>query len=229
MTLFDLFRILHIIAGFTALFLFWIPIIVKKGGTLHRIVGWIYVWAMGTVAVSAFYMGVNRIFFDSSSDQERIIFSWFLMYISILSAAAAWYGIRVLRFKRKKAMHNNIQDLSWSILLVASSVAISVYGFWVNASLLAYFPAVGFFLGIGQLSYWLRKPKLKGQWYIEHLVGMLSCCISTITAFVVFGAPSLLNIESVSIVLWLAPTILLTPVIIGFSSYYSRKFNKKTA
>jgi hypothetical protein len=63
------------------------------------------------------------------------------------------------------------------------------------------------------------------HWIVEHLIGMLSCCISTITAFIVFGAPRLLQIDSVSLIFWLLPTIVIVPLIIGFSTYYTKKYN----
>ncbi|WP_208590279.1 DUF2306 domain-containing protein [Gracilibacillus suaedae] len=222
--LFELFRISHIIAGFLALFIFWIPIVVRKGGKVHRKIGWVYTYSMAVVAISACYMGFYRIFYDPSGDQT---FSWFLVYIAILSAATAWYGIRVLQFKKRKTPHRHVADLAFSFTLLTSSALISVYGFYIDMPLLSYFPAVGLFVGGSQLYYWLHKPSKKGHWYIEHLIGMLACSISTITAFMVFGAPRLLNIESVNIFLWFAPTIVITPVIIGFSLYYGRKFNQK--
>ncbi|WP_193568332.1 DUF2306 domain-containing protein [Gracilibacillus saliphilus] len=222
--IFELFRISHIIAGFLALFIFWIPIVVRKGGKIHRKIGWVYTYSMAVVAITAFYMGFYRIFYDPAGDQT---FSWFLVYIAILSAATAWYGIRVLQFKKRKTPHRHVADLAFSFTLLTSSALISVYGFYIDMPLLSYFPAVGLFVGGSQLSYWLRKPSIKGHWYIEHLIGMLACSISTITAFIVFGAPRLLNIESVSIFLWFAPTIVITPVIIGFSVHYGRKFNQK--
>jgi len=64
------------------------------------------------------------------------------------------------------------------------------------------------------------------HWWFEHFSSMLACCISTITAFTVFGAPRLLNIDSVNILLWFLPTIIITPLIISLGIYYERKFNK---
>jgi uncharacterized membrane protein len=224
--IFNVLRVLHIIGGFVALFVFWVPIVTKKGGKLHYTFGWIYVYGMIFVAISAFYMGFYRIFLDHSSTEEIISFSWFLIFISILSSAAAYYGLRVLRYKNRKKKHTQILDLAYPILLLISGIAISIYGFIHEISLLSWFPIVGVFLGITQLSYWLQKPNRKMHWWFEHFAGMLACCISTITAFIVFGAPRLLNIESVSIILWFLPTIIITPLIIGLSIYYGRKFNK---
>lgn len=228
MLLFEGFRILHIIAGFLALITFWIPIVTRKGGRAHTRIGWIYTISMGIVSFSAFYMGFYRIFFDPTSTEEVIAFSWFLIFIAILSAATAWYGIRVLRYKTKEKQHNNLLDLSIPILLLTGGVAMSIYGHSISFPLLAWFPLLGIFLGGSHLWYWLTTPKLKQQWWIEHLVGMLSCSIATVTAFTVFGAPQLINIESVHPLLWFIPTILMVPLIIAFSVFYIRKFTSKT-
>nr|WP_239586995.1 DUF2306 domain-containing protein [Bacillus ectoiniformans] len=218
---------MHIAAGFLALIVFWIPIVTKKGGKVHNLVGWIYVYAMGIVAVSSFYMGAFRIFFDEQADLERVSFSWFLIFISILSGASAWYGIRVLRFKKRKEPHRQVLDLFVSLLLLCSGIGIGIYGVSIDSPLITYFPLLGLFLGGTQLNYWLRKPNRKMHWYFEHFGGMIACCISTVTAFTVFGAPRLLNISSSNLLLWLLPTFVLVPVIIGFSVYYQRKFNGK--
>lgn len=223
--MFEWVRFAHIIGGFLALFTFWIPIVTKKGGKIHRQSGWVYVAAMTIVSFSALYMGIYRIV-DPNSSPEQFSFSLFLIFISILSGSTAYYGIRVLSNKKREAMHKNIADLSFSLLLLVSSIIISIYGFSIGFPLLSWFPLLGIFLSATQLRYWLNKPKNKMHWWFEHLSGMLGCSIATITAFTVFGAPRLLNIDSVNILLWFLPTILLTPVIIGFSIYYQRKFNK---
>ncbi|MFD1020427.1 DUF2306 domain-containing protein [Thalassobacillus hwangdonensis] len=224
--IFDVVRILHIIGGFTALLTFWIPIVTKKGGSIHVKAGWTYVWGMIIVAASAFYMGLYRLA-DPNSSQELISFSLFLIFIAILSSSTAYYGIRVLRFKKRNRPHRNLMDLSFPFLLLSSAIGMSMYGSIQDFPLLIWFPLVGVFLAGTQLNYWLRSTKRKVHWWFEHLAGMLGCSIATITAFTVFGAPRLLQIESVSMLLWFLPTIVLTPVIIGMSMYYDRKFNKK--
>ncbi|MCZ8522243.1 MULTISPECIES: DUF2306 domain-containing protein [Paenibacillus] len=223
--LFDLFRWLHIAAGFLALFTFWIPMVTVKGGKAHNRSGWFYVWCMGTVAVSALYMGVYRIFLDPGSDAGRIAFSWFLIFISVLSSASAWYGLRVLRVKGRKSAHRGLFDLGFSLLLLLSGIAVSLYGFRIEFPLLQYFPFVGILLGSQQLYYWLNVPKTRKHWIIEHIGAMIGCCIATVTAFTVFGAPRLLGVDSVSILLWFMPTIVMVPLTIGFSRYYRKKFN----
>ncbi|HLR67612.1 MAG TPA: DUF2306 domain-containing protein [Virgibacillus sp.] len=222
-------RLLHIVGGFLALFVFWLPIITRKGGKLHTQIGWIYVFAMASVSITALYMGVYRLTWEPGHDPDTTAFSWFLLFIAILSGATAWYGLRVLRYKKRKRSHRQAIDYIFPILLLTSGIAISIYGWIIHFPLLQYFPVVGIFLGATQLQYWLTSPKRKSHWIVEHIVGMLSCCIATITAFVVFGAPRLLGVDSVSLFIWFIPTIMIVPLIIGFTTYYAKKLNGKPA
>jgi uncharacterized membrane protein len=223
--LFDFFRWAHIVSGFLALLVFWIPIVTKKGGRTHLRIGWVYVWAMASVSVSAFYMAIYRLTWDAGPDADAIPFSWFLIFIAILSSSTAWYGVRVLRFKKRKESHGHPIDLLFPSSLFLSGLGICIYGWVISFPLLQYFPLLGLFLGGSQLVYWLTTPKNRSHWAVEHIVGMLSCCIATVTAFTVFGAPRLLQIEAVSLLVWFLPTIVLVPLIIGFSNMYRRKLD----
>ncbi|MEI3611464.1 DUF2306 domain-containing protein [Pseudogracilibacillus sp. SO30301A] len=217
----------HIIGGFLALFVFWIPIITRKGSKIHRRSGWVYVVAMSIVSISALYMGVYRLAWDSSFDAEDVPFSWFLIFIAILSGGAVWYGLRVLRYKTRRIAHRKVIDLLLPILLLVSGIAISIYGWKIDFPLLKFFPIVGVFLGGAQLQYWLSAPTRRSHWIVEHIIGMMTCCIATVTAFTVFGAPRLLQIESVSLVVWVIPILVFVPLIIGFTTYYTNKMDGK--
>lgn len=199
----------------------------KKGRKMHRRSGWAYVVAMSIVSISALYMGMYRLAWDTSFNADDVPFSWFLIFIAILSGAAVWYGLRVLHFKKRKTAHKKVIDLLMPILLLFSGIAISIYGWKIDFPLLKFFPIVGIFLGGAQLQYWLSAPTRKSHWIVEHIIGMLSCCIATVTAFTVFGAPRLLQLESVSLLVWLIPMLVFVPLIIGFTSYYINKMDGK--
>lgn len=227
--IFDFMRWMHIIGGFLALAVFWIPIVSRKGGRVHRRAGWIYAAGMIAVSVSAFYMAVYRIAWDAGPEPDIIPFSWFLLFISILSATTAYYGIRVLRFKRRSAPHRAVLDYLLPVLLFASGIGMSIYGFALQFPLLSYFPWLGIFLGGSMLFYWMTAPKTRSHWAVEHIIGMMSCCIATITAFIVFGAPRLLNIDAVNLIIWFLPTILLVPLILYFIYQYRKKMDGNRA
>jgi hypothetical protein len=124
---------------------------------------------------------------------------------------------------RKVKPHYRGGDVLASLSLLGSGIAISIYGFTIQEPLLSWFPMIGIILGIQQLMYFFYSSKRATRAIVAHLQGMMACSISTLTAFTVFGAPRLLGIENQLLWLWLAPTILLTPLITYFSRKYSRK------
>lgn len=222
--LYSSFLALHVTAGFIALISFWIPLFSRKGGKIHRKVG----SAMTAVAVSALYLGIWRVFFDPSRNPESIAFYSFLIFTSILSFSTAWYGIRVLRFKGRNHSHRHPVDLGLPLLLTLSGMGTSLYGISLHSPLLTWFPLIGVLLGITQLRYWIRPPAQRAHWKMEHLNGLIACGIGTITAFVVFGAPRLLQMQEAPVIVWFLPTILLIPVTIGYGIYFRRTLNGST-
>lgn len=216
--------VIHIAAGFIALVLFWIPIVTKKGGKIHNRAGWLFVIAMSIVSITAFILSYIRLFVESGRTLEADAFSYFLVFIAILSGATAWHGMRVLRYKNRKNVHRNPIDLGVSFLLFGSGLITSIFGFIHGFPLISYFPIIGIFLGGGQLYYWLTPQATRMHWIYEHLGSMIGCSIATITAFTVFGVPQLLNIDNVNLIIWFLPTILLLPLIIGFTRYYQKKY-----
>nr|WP_276531998.1 DUF2306 domain-containing protein [Brevibacillus invocatus] len=219
-------RWLHIVSGFLALCVFWIPIVTRKGGRTHHRVGWLYVIAMGIVSLTAFFMGMYRIAWDAGPDPDAIPYSWFLLFVAVLSSATAWYGIRVLYHKKRQVVHRKWSDLLFPLILFGSGIGVSLYGLVIERALLQFFPLLGIFLGGTQLLYWLTVPVKKSHWVVEHIVGMMSCCISTLTAFLVFGIPRLLQVEAASLWIWLLPTVVLLPLIFAFTNTYKRKLDR---
>ncbi|WP_052366368.1 hypothetical protein [Geomicrobium sp. JCM 19055] len=114
-----------------------------------------------------------------------------------------------------------------SLLLLLSAAAMSIYGFTNNDLLLAWFPFLGIFIASTQMFYWWRGSKFRRSWVVEHITGMLSCGISTVTAFVVFGAPRLFSLDEAPLWLWFAPTVILVPLIIYFTTLEYRKASRK--
>ncbi|KGP89855.1 membrane protein [Pontibacillus chungwhensis BH030062] len=220
MDMFTLFLIAHLIGGFSSLLLLWIPLLTKKGGKWHNRVGWLFVYGMSLVSVSAVGMASIRIFVQPDTTPERMQFSIFLLFIATLSAVSAYYGIRVLKFKKKEPRHRQPLDLAASALLFLAGLGCVVYGMIIGNSLITFFPLLGVFLGAGQLRYWLKPMTTKKSWIVEHITGMLTCSISTVTAFTVFGAPRLIGVDSSHILLWFLPTIIFLPLIFWFTNKY---------
>src|ERR1700722_4607408 len=80
----------HSAAGAVALLVFWVPLVTKKGGRTHRRVGWVYVAAAGTLAVTGFLLCIQLV---SSGSPFRWRAGVFLAYVSVLAGASAQYGV----------------------------------------------------------------------------------------------------------------------------------------
>src|SRR4051812_29449906 len=94
--LFQLLLAIHIAAGAVSLLLFSVPLVTTKGGRTHRRVGWVYVAAAATVAVTGFLSCIPLV---SGGGPLRWRAGIFLAYVSVLAGASALFGVRALRTK----------------------------------------------------------------------------------------------------------------------------------
>jgi hypothetical protein len=213
---------LHIVAGITALVSMWIPMFAKKGAQLHRRTGKVFVAAMAIVSVTALILAGGRFLFDPRPEAQRA--GLFLLYVSILTGASVSTGVRVLRTKKRVGPNLHWWDLGLAALLAASSVAMAIYGIVTGTTLFAGFSVIGLVNGGGQLAYWLRNPRSPMHWWFEHMSAMLGACIAATTAFLVVNAQRW-GLDTFSIILWLAPSIIGVPVIAIWIGYYRRRFS----
>src|SRR5687768_7485494 len=140
-----------------------IPMVAKKGGTVHRRAGWVFVSAMTIVSVTALILAGAR-FATDPTPQGRSVGA-FLSYVAILTGAGVSAGIRVLRAKRRTAPHRSAWDLGLPALLLTSAGAIAVYGVITGQALFMAFSVIGLVNGTTQLAYWLRAPKHAMYWW----------------------------------------------------------------
>lgn len=212
---------LHIAAGSVALAAMLVPLTVRKGGTLHRRAGWVFVAGMTIVSASAFVLSAARILTSTTADGHAA--GLFLFQVALLTAAGVSAGVRVLRFKKRSAPHRHPWDLGLSGALVLASLGMAAFGLSTGRSLPTAFSAIGLFTGVGQLSYWLRTPTHPMHWWFEHLGTMVGSCIAATTAFLVVNA-SRMGLETFGLLVWLAPTIVGVPLVTAWNIYYRRRF-----
>jgi uncharacterized membrane protein len=216
---------LHIAGGTAALVSMLIPLVSKKGGLTHRRAGWIFVTGMTIVAITALLLAGTRWLTDPSRQGREA--GAFLFFVAILTATSVSGGVRALRTKTRTATHRNAWDIGWPALLATSSVAAGFYGFSAGHHLFTAFSFIGIFVGGGQLAYWLAPPSHPMHWWFEHMASMLASCIAATTAFLVVNAGRL-GVETFSLFVWLAPTIIGVPTIAIWTRYYRRKFAPAT-
>jgi uncharacterized membrane protein len=221
MTALTLLLWIHVAGGTVALLAMIVPMLARKGGTLHRRAGWVFVGGMTTVSLTAFVLAAAR-FITDASPQGRFR-GIFLFFIAILTAAGVSAGVRVLRAKQRRGVHRGAWDHGVAAVLTASSVAMAVYGLATGTTLFIVFSIVGLANGIGQLRYWLRPQSHPMHWWFEHMGQMIGSSVAATTAFLVLNADRL-GLSALSLVVWLGPAVIGLPLSAIWQAYYRRRF-----
>jgi len=199
----------HIIAGSISLITFLIPLFVKKGGNIHRKVGWVYVYTMWAVIISALLLSIINIF---TKDYTSALF---LGFLAVLTATPLWSAIAILSNKKNLShRYINIKKILSGFTFVfgvANFIAAFVIGFKHSmAVLLIFFGIIGCLTGKDVLQS-AEKLNTQTNWLNEHLSGMITGGIAAYTAFFAFGGSSFFgNLFSGygMIVPWVSPTII---------------------
>jgi hypothetical protein len=210
----------HIAAGIVALAAFWLPLLARKGGPLHRRAGWVYAAAMWIAAATAWGVCAFRLLDDNKANDAGALF---LLFVGVLAANASFIGIRVLRTKKRTRPHTRLIDLAGPLFLLIGSVGLGGVGAVQRSVLFIAFAVLGAVLSISQLRFWLRPPVTKMDWWYEHMTNMLTACIGTATAFLVVNVPRL-GLRDYALLFWLAPGVLGGVGIAVWRRYYRRRF-----
>ena len=235
-SLLDLIVWAHVAAGFTGLVAFWIPIVVRKGGRLHKQAGAVYAWCAYVVTLSAVVASGWRA--ASYAAQGLTIrdepaaygFALFLGYLGIATFAAVRQSIRAVQTRRNPTELRTPFHEGLAYAAITGSVMVIVYAvvFWSEASpiLLALSP-VGLSNGRGMLSLMREPDRERTGWFYSHLGSMLGGGIAFHTAFAVFGAQRLWSYSFdglLGILPWILPALVGVPGIALATRYYRRRF-----
>lgn len=197
--------IVHIIAGFTALTAAVIATLTKTLDLAHKwhvYSGTVFFWGMLAVFLTALPLAVIRP-------------NTFLFLIAILSFYFALAGWRYATNRR--GTPRPVDWISASAMAIAALVMIMFGVFMLSRSnmngiTMVALGGIGAGLSIADLRT-LRRGGAKGPERIaQHLTMMLAGAIATITAFGVTNV----SVQPAFIV-WLAPTVVITPIIIVWS------------
>ena len=210
---------IHVLAGTVALVVAPIALMTVKGGPTHRRWGKVYFWAMAVVAATAIVVGFWR----------SILF---LVLTAVFSFYAALSGYRVLSRKRPD-LGQGPSSLDWVAagITLAASAMLVILGivkptprFQALSTVAMVFGGLGFSIaGLDVWRFW-RPPSDKRAWWYTHMANMIGSYIAAVTAF------SVVNFHSLPTTLrWLWPTMIGSPLIAIWITYYKRRFNKPTS
>ena len=200
----------HVLAGSIAIVSAFSAISTKKGSKNHIFLGRIYSLAMLYVVVGALALSLLRP-------------NPFLFAIALFSGYLVWTGFRRARYKNSQLNKvDKFKVLAGFVivfLLIGYGSLVLISGKSIGIVLL--------FFGLGLIIFTvedfmaIKKETYKSKFRIaNHLQRMLGGTIATITAVLVQQiVPRIQNTQIPELVVWIGPTLVLTPLI----TYWSKK------
>lgn len=203
--------IIHVVSGAVALLAALLAMSLRKGAQQHNFVGRIYFWAMMSVAATALPVSIAR---------PNVM----LFFVALFSAYMAYGGWRFA--KRDRYQRDRSPYLEWGMLFVG--IAMVAYGLsqvlgtdpmgWV----LVAFGGIGIQFAVQDIRGWQKNEDFASR-LINHLTHMLGGTIATVTAVLVQQVvPRLGEHNQFAVVVWLGPTVVLTPLIFVWANHVAR-------
>jgi hypothetical protein len=240
LTLHSLLLKLHIVLGVIALLLFWLPMLSRKGSSLHRRSGRYYGHIMKTVALSGLVMtcmvwfdpiGIKgaALLVDGQVSERKLAFFNMLNLFLFLLSLLTWVTIRhatgslLCKQNREPLKHWSYQVPVW--LLVVAAPYAAWQGFLFNMPLVMVFAGISLVTSFSILAYLHTKTVTANRWLIEHASAMIGSGIAAYTAFFAFGGRALfaeLLTGHWMMLPWLIPSLIGVPATIWFKRRLSQ-------
>lgn len=190
MTIYRFFVFLHVLAGISALTMFWITLALRKGTPLHVRVGRGYLIAMLAVLGTAIVLSAAAFL------QGAWITGTFLAYLVVITATPGWVAWRAIRDQRDAARFTGpvYRALAW-INVIAASIVLAL-GLRIGHPLLIGLSAIGLIAGPAMLRFaHVATPRDRRWWLVQHISGITGAATATHVAFLGIGLTRLLPDE----------------------------------
>jgi fluoride ion exporter CrcB/FEX len=209
---------LHAFAGTLALVIAPLAMLASKGSDAHRRWGKVFFYAMSIVVVTAIIVGIVR---------PNIL----MALVALFSFHMLASGYRALYLKK---LHEGQRMQRWDFILQGSAAVINgalflwglinlTMGRRDSASIIFFvFGSVGLFMVWRNVHQFYKRSVDKREWLYMHMTGFLGGYIATVSAF------SAVNLHMIqpTWLQWLWPTIIGSPLIAYWISYYRKGFAK---
>jgi hypothetical protein len=214
LTLFHTLVVTHIVFGAVGLVSFWVPVIGRKGGPLHKVWGKVFAWSIigaGCVAVGLATctlidpLGTHPHLTDKAF--VRGIFGVMMLYLAILTLNLAWYGLQTIANKRNHGANRRGLNLVLQPLLLIAATACAMEGVIIGQVLMVGMSVIGFATVATNLAFMLNAKPGPKDWLREHVKAIVGAGISVYTAFFAFGAVRIMPEIALNPILWSVPLI----------------------
>jgi len=210
--IFKAFLILHIIGGSVGLLAGTINIIRKKGDKNHKRIGKIFFISMLTAGTSSLVLSYLHP-------------NYFLFMVGVFTLYMVGSGQRYLKHKQQNNLDSKRIEWTTTILMLLAGLLFVVMGILriIESNLFGLvfitFGGLGLLFVRQDFKNYNDKSTIKNYWLMAHLQRMTGGFIAALTAFLVVNA-KFFSEQIPSLVYWLLPTIIITPLIIKWSRKY---------
>lgn len=245
---YDINLVIHALAGLIALVALAGPLVSKKGGRVHRRIGWVFSAAMAVIALTGLGLALSWMIAplaveplafspiprDASVEQiasrERSVraFGLFFATIALMAGTAVWQGISAVRLREPRPASDRrwfgiCDHLAW-ILPGVAGLGLLVPGIRYEQPLFLGFAALALFNSITDARFVIRPLDQAGAWLIRHLQAMLGGATVAVTAFTVLTLRRYVAPEAgLQFVFWAIPVFLGVGATVIWTRIYKRR------
>ena len=233
---FESFVVLHILAGSLGLVSFWIPVLARKGSSLHKQWGRLFTWTMLTTGFAAIGISLSTLIDPLATHPHladaawtRGIFGWMMLGLAVLTLNLAWYGRSVLLHRDAHVRNLEWRNVTLQVLLLIASVNCAVQAWRIGQPIMLGMPAIGLATVASNLQFMLQRTPGRLGWLKEHIKALVGTGISVYTAFFAFGAVRTVPTLALHPALWSIPLIVGLALIIHHQRKVGRSAVHTTA
>ena len=231
----EILRWVHVVLGFTGLIAFWFPVFARKGGALHRRVGKVFVWCGYGVTGSALVacaLLTWTIVGSGGAEHNRMGLAAVVLLanLAVVTFVTLRHSLRVLEAKRDPTLLDTPLDRGLASAAIAASLGVIAFALIQptgNSILLLAMSPIGISVGWGVLRYVRGADTSRRAWFYAHMGATLGAGIAFHTAFAVFGASRLFDLQPsglTGMLPWILPAAIGIPAGGLWERHYRRKF-----
>lgn len=215
MILFKTLIVAHVISGSVALISFWVPVVARKGGALHRKAGRLFSLSLYAAAYCAIGMALLNLTLASNrhptlADRDVFdgLFGWMMLYLGALTIGLGHYGIASARSRGRSPDNRAPVNIAVQLCVIALAVKCGVEGYRLSQPLMIGLAALGFAAAITFLIAMARRSQRTRSHVREHLKAMVGAGISAYTAFLSVGLLQIFPDHVFNPAIWSIPSMI---------------------
>ncbi|MAI44367.1 MAG: hypothetical protein CBC34_000435 [Hyphomicrobiaceae bacterium TMED74] len=214
MLLFNILIVAHIVTGTLGLASLWGPVITRKGNSLHKLWGRIFVYCMlstGTFAVGMSLCSLSAPLethpFSQDAPLVRGLFGWMMLYLGVLTIALAWHSFVTARNKRNHQANKTVVNYLLQGLMGLTGLYCAIRGVQLDQVIMVGVAIPGLAAAALNINFLHQRDPISDEWLVQHFRAGIGAGISVYTAFLAFGAVNWFPALAFNSLLWAIPTV----------------------